>query len=111
MATGYLVQGVCYASQSDAADAYFSAVPVALTAGPVTYRSYYEKVSGAWRLKTVALDSASVTTDVSNAVVVVPGFPSCDPTANYFDGLAVGWSVVALMVAAWGAAKVRRQAG
>jgi len=109
MATGFLAQGVCYASSSDAADALFSSGSPSVVPGATTYTAWFEKAGGVWQLHRQSI-AGGVVTDLGATAQVAPTFPGCDPTENFFDGLAVGWAVVALMAAAWGWLQIRRAA-
>ncbi|WP_092599673.1 hypothetical protein [Ralstonia sp. 25mfcol4.1] len=105
---GALVGGRCYANQSDAADAYFSAVAPAQTPGATTYLSEFVKVSGNWVLRRYQVDSGGAVAMLSDASVPAISFPTCDPQGPFFDGMTMGWGVVGAMALAWAVVQVRR---
>lgn len=102
MAAGHIVGAACV-DVAASTDAYFSTITPVTTPGDVTYFSQASKDAGVWYLKTYA-DGSIVTT----SPLIAPAFASCDTTANFFDGLALGWAVVAAMVAAYAVHLLRR---
>jgi hypothetical protein len=107
-ADGALIGNRCYADQSQAADAYYSAVAPSQTPGATSYLSVFEKVSGAWKLRRYQVDTGGSVALLTESPVPALAFPSCDPYEPFKDGMAVGWGVVACMVLAWGVAVLRR---
>lgn len=102
MAAGHVVGSACV-DVATSADAFFSTIAPATTPGLVTYYSQASKESGVWYLKTYANGTL-----VTTSPLTAPAFASCDTTANFFDGLALGWAVVAAMVAAYAVHLLRR---
>lgn len=107
MATGFAFLGKCYATQSEAADAYFIlASPVLDTAQSSASSSYqiiYGKSAGVWKQQTVRSTSS---TQYFTAPVdaVAPTFGACampetDQVAAFVDGTVLGWGVVACCAA------------
>jgi hypothetical protein len=107
-ADGALVGGKCFVSADDATDAYYSAVAPAQTAGAVTYLSEFVKGSGGWVLRRYQVGSDGSIGTLADAQVPAMSFPSCDPRAAFFDGMTMGWGVVAAMAAAWAVVAMRK---
>ncbi|WP_316879616.1 hypothetical protein [Ralstonia wenshanensis] len=40
-------------------------------------------------------------TTMQDAAAPVLSFPTCDTTAQFMDGMTVGWAITAAMVTAW----------
>jgi len=93
-----LYNGVCYASVSDANDAYYSSVPPAVTAGNTTYFSQFTLYQGVWKLWTNTCVSGTCTTQ--GYAFTGHGFPACDPSESFNDGMAMGWDVAGAMILA-----------
>lgn len=94
---------ICYASNEDAADAFFlSAVP-AVTSGPTAYVSWFHKSGSQWLFSTQAFPGS-----LTSSAAVVPVFPSCDPAEAFLDGHLVGWGVATAIIAAWLIKNLRR---
>lgn len=110
MATGYLRGSVCYSTNAEAADAHFLGSGPFYTSGSTSYLSWFEKVSGVWQIKRQSISSTGVVNNLTASTATVPTFPTCDTTAEFTDGLAVGWGIAGLMIAAWGYSKVRQAA-
>lgn len=107
---GALFQNVCYATNSNAADAFFMAEGVSYTAGSTSYQSWFEKnTSGVWQIKRQSISSTGVITNLTTSNATVPTFPACDPTESFFDGMTVGWGIALVMVIAWGFDQMKRQ--
>lgn len=93
----------CYATNTDAADAYFSSSGPFYTAGSTSYNSWFEKnVSNVWQLKRQSISSTGTVTNLTTSNATVPTFPTCDQSEQFLDGVAVGWGIAAAMVAVWG---------
>jgi hypothetical protein len=60
----------------------------------------YIQVTGVWNIRKSTFSSTGVQTINYTKPVTAPVFPSCDVTASYFDGMQIGWGVVAAMAAA-----------
>lgn len=100
--TPTLYNSVCYPSVASAADAYFSSIaPSLLVSGTTSYQLYYLPIAGVWNLRKVTISSAGVPTVNFTVPVAPPTFPNCDLTQNYFDGMQIGWGVVAAMFGAY----------
>ena len=107
--TNTLVNNVCYPSVDSAVDAFYSSHPISLLTSPTdTYRVLYIKDLGVWKqLKQVINSSGSLST-VYTFDVGAPTFPSCDATQPYFDGMQMGWGIVAAMIAVSGVILIRK---
>lgn len=98
--TGYIVGGKCHATQAAADAAMFSSVPPAYTSGGVTYETkhVWDGIAESWKLRSYSIDAAGLSTlqwEKTVAAVV----PRCDPTADFLDGMALGWAIVGAVVA------------
>lgn len=94
--------GVCHSSVASAADAYFTSIaPSLLVSSTTSYQLYYLPISGVWNLRKVTISSTGVPTVNFTVPVAPPTFQNCDLTQNYFDGMQIGWGVVAAMVFAY----------
>lgn len=98
---GALVNNVCYSSSGDAANAYFSALPSSVVSGSTTYESHYSVSGGVWYLVTDTYNASMALLSSVSAVAEVPAFAACDPSQSFYDGMTLGWGVVAAMCAAW----------
>jgi hypothetical protein len=107
MANGALVGATCYDTQEHALDAYYSHSSPGQAPGASSYLSTFEKVSGAWHLRTYASQNSQLGM-VSDAVAPVVAFPVCDTFESFKDGQVLGWGVVLAMVAAWCVANLRK---
>ena len=84
-----------------AVDAYFSAIPVATSVtGLTSYEFSYIKNAGVWFMQKLTIANNGNITVNFTVSAVVPTFPSCDSTVAFFDGMQIGWGVVAAMAAA-----------
>lgn len=107
---GALLGTICYPSQADAVNAYFSGKGPSFTVGETSFISWYEQVSGVWKIKRQSISSTGVVTNLTESIATLPTFPTCDETATFTDGLTVGWGIATVMVLAWGFSKIRQQA-
>lgn len=101
--TASLVNNTCHPSLSSAANAYFSSLPASTSASgtdTIVIENIYYPPLLAWTLKKTTYSAAGVPTFNFWVVVNPPPFPDCDATAPYFDGMQIGWGVVAAMAAA-----------
>lgn len=105
---GAIVQGRCFNSQTEAADAYFLAVSPQLTPGDTSYLQYFEKVAGTWMLIRKTVDGNGAVLTLSSSTAPVPVFPDCDPLEGFTDGQTLGWLMAGVMVLCWGLLRVRR---
>lgn len=102
MAAGHIVNGSCV-DVAASADAYFSQLQPSAAAGSPSYFTYASNDAGVWYLNTLQ-DGQPFT----SFALTAPGFASCDTTETFFDGMALGWGVVAAMAAAWAIHTLRR---
>lgn len=94
---GALYAGRCYSTATDAAAAVWSGVSPVLSAGSPPSVSTVEFDGAAWQVVT---REEGVT--VAVVAAPVPMFAECDPADSVRDGLALGWMVGAVWLAAWG---------
>jgi len=100
---GAAYQGACFTTVALATDAYYSSiVPAIGISGNTTYLVYYAWDGSAWRFKSDSVSSSGVVSSRWNTAAPSVSFPSCDESADFFDGMTLGWGVAAAMVAAWG---------
>lgn len=94
---GALYSGRCYSTATDAASAMWSGAAPVLSTGSPPSVSTLEYDGAAWQVVTRE-DGVTV------AVVAapVPMFAECDPVESVADGMALGWAVAAVWLAAWG---------
>lgn len=102
MASGYIVQGQCV-GVAEAPDYIFSQIKPSVTAGADVYVSQAHKLSGVWNIV-----SYKNGVHFSSTPIPVPVFGACDTTSTFFDGMTIGWGVVAAMVVAWSIHVLRR---
>lgn len=107
-ADGALVGARCFADAGAATDAYYSAVAPSQTPGATTYLSAFVKSSGTWVLRRYQVGSDGSVGTLGDAVLPAPTFPACDPRESFYDGMTMGWAVVAAMAVAWGITVLRR---
>lgn len=113
MATGSLVNSVCYDSVALANDAYFSAYPAETYQDPTNSLVHqvvkFEQISSVW-MRSVYGNAPWGNSLWSQTVATPPTFPLCiSPSESFTNGVNFGWSVALVMVFAWGfsvAAKV-----
>lgn len=99
---GALYGGRCFDTATDAAAAMWSGAAPVISAGSPPVVSVVEYASG-WQV-------SSYQSGVLLSSVAVPtvGFASCDVAGSALDGLALGWLVALVWVAAWGLSMLRR---
>lgn len=102
MAAGVIVAGQCVEA-SAGVDLYYSSGAPSVSAGTPEFITQLEKITGSWFAVTYSGGSV-----VNTSALTAPGFSSCDTTAPFFDGLQLGWLVVACMVAAYAVHLLRR---
>jgi hypothetical protein len=107
--TNSLVNSVCYPSASIAEDNFYSAIPPVIHVGETdSYQITHVKTSEGWvQLKQQISSSGSFST-VYSTVVTPPTFPPCDATQAFFDGMEIGWGVVAAMAAVTSVILIRK---
>lgn len=99
--TPTLVGNTCYPSLTEAADAYFSAIPVATSVtGLTSYQFEYFKNAAVWYMQKLTIANNGNITVNFVLPALPPTFPDCDLTAPYLDGIAIGWGVAGAMFAA-----------
>jgi hypothetical protein len=102
---GARVAGVCYATQGDALDVYYSGLQQAQNVGVTTTLNSYTWSGSAWRFKQWSISGGGVWSLRYDQAAPVLSFPACDVlndnSTNFFDGMTLGWGVAAAMVAAW----------
>jgi hypothetical protein len=98
---GSLFEGKCYASNTEAADAFFSAKEPSYTAGATSYQSWYEKsVSSVWQIKRQSISSSGVVTNLTTSNATIPTFVACDQAGDFKDGAIIGWGVASALIVA-----------
>lgn len=98
---GYRVGERCFATNSEAADQWFSGKDPSYTAGSTSYLSWFEKVGTVWQIKRQSISSAGVVTNLTSSTATVPTFSACDVSEQFMDGFAIGWAIAGAMVAAY----------
>ena len=94
--TGATYGEKCFASQADAADAFYSSVaPVFTTSSGTNYLSEYVKIANVWNYRTWQITSTGVWSVRYTSVAQLTTFPSCDPSQSFVDGTVVGWGIAA----------------
>lgn len=94
---GALHAGRCFDTATDAATAYWSGAGPVLSTGSPLAVSTVEFDGAAWQVVT---REEGVTVAVWPAPV--PMFAQCDVVESVADGMALGWAVAAVLLAAWG---------
>lgn len=98
--TGAVLGDRCFPSQAEALDAYYSQNAPAQTPGTTSYVNEFVKSGSTWQINQYSVSSTGVWTTRSTTNAPVITFPACDPTANFVDGVTIGWGIAAAMVAA-----------
>lgn len=98
---GSLVGTICYQSADLALDAYYAARGPSYTSGETSYLSYFEKAGSDWMIVRKSIASDGELTTLSSVVAPVVTFPDCNPSEQFLDGMTLGWSIAAAMVAAY----------
>lgn len=98
--TGAFVGEKCFNSQAEGLDYFYSNAAPAYTAGATSYASQYVKTAGVWKINRQSISSTGVITNLTASNAPVLTFPSCDPSGQYMDGIAVGWGIAAAVIAA-----------
>lgn len=103
MATGFLANRVCYETQPEAADAYFSGIPVATSiSGTTTLANSYFKSGTVWGFQQKATSSTGVITTNFSITAPVPVFPACAaPSEFFYAGVEMGGWLVGVLVIGW----------
>jgi hypothetical protein len=108
MAAGHIVNGQCV-DVAASADMYFSHfVPVAMQV--LNSQGEFDvlqlsmtKDAGQWFYLQFQNEFL-----IGSFPSAVPAFATCDTTTEFFDGMSIGWAVVAAMVAAYAVNFLRR---
>lgn len=99
VATGSLSAGVCYETVAEAVNAYFSAIPVALSVQPAgkIYEVSYIFLAPSWYQQFSVTGSAPVLT-----LAPVPVFPACMAPSEFFQsGQAFALSLLTIVIVGW----------
>ena len=97
---GALHESKCYPTNAQAVDAYYGSAPVSIQSGSTTYATRFEQVGGVWKSSGYSISSAGSWTLRYRTDAPSITFPVCDESANYKDGIALGWGIAAAMVMA-----------
>jgi len=96
---GALVGERCFATNTDAADFFFSKKDPGYTAGDTSYLSWFEKsVGNVWQIKRQSISPTGVITNLATSNATVPTFAACDQMAPFSDGMTLGWGVASAML-------------
>lgn len=106
MATGLLVNNICYETAAQAADAYFSSLPVVSFQDPLNLLVHqsvkFEFVAPNW-LRSVYGEVPWGSSLWSQTLAVPPAFPPClAPSESFNLGLQFGAAFVGTLIIAWG---------
>lgn len=118
MATGYLVESTCFATEQEAVDAYYSSAKKTFlgTLPSGQFYSYQTErdSTGTWLYVFTYNCSSGCITDSWIAPRNIYGSctlsPANDPINAFVDGHILGWGVALAMAAAWGIHILRRAA-
>lgn len=101
MATGWLVNGVCFESPAEAQNAFFSSQPVLShfdTVAGFYINIYFELIGGVWMRSSTASGANWSNVYAPSVPAPIPVFPACySPSESFADGLAIGWAFAACM--------------
>ena len=81
---GYQVGNICYATKTEAENAYYSNVVPVITQGGQLMQPIYNGT--VWQLAGNTISS---------------GLPECDPLQNMKDGSLIGWGVFSILLSLW----------
>lgn len=110
MSAGHIVNGQCV-DVAASADIFFShTVPQSFqmpnqVGGIDVFQLVPAKDAGVWVWQQYMNSQY-----MGSVTATLPGYAACDTTDALFDGMAMGWLVVAAMAVAWGVMIVRRAA-
>jgi len=107
MAAGYLFKGQCFSTLAAATSAHWTDSPSFIVPGTTSYISDTVWSGTAWVVKKYTLSSTGTLTLNSTTNAPVLAFETCDTTANFNDGMTLGWGVAAAMVAAFAIRNLR----
>lgn len=114
---GYLSKTICWPTNAEALDAYYSDVPPYQTVvSGATTENLYTLQGSVWNMSQYGITSAGVRSLKYTVPAPVINFPTCtvvdDPTTQFADGMELGWGVGLAMIAAWGLSYLaKRQLG
>jgi len=108
VAAGFLHQGVCYSTMSDATAAHWSQNPAFITAGSTSYIADVVWSGTAWVVKKYTLSSAGALTLNSTTNAPALTFPTCDTFDTFKDGMTLGWGVALAMICAWAITNLKK---
>ena len=110
MATGIAYGGICYASQNEAIDAYYTQHKAEVIPGSPVGMLVFSKDSGVWKTQ-ILTQTNNLWALQSEQIAPVPTFPECQMAyQSFFDGLELGWMLILLLVTAFGLRQIREQA-
>jgi hypothetical protein len=95
--TGAIVGGRCYGSYTEAVDAFYSTFAPVQTAGATGYVQQAEKVADSWLFRSYEIGPGGQLLRFE-IPAQIPSFAACDPTAAFFDGIALGWGIAIPMI-------------
>lgn len=103
---GFEYKDICYTTTAQAADAFFAAqTPFYQSANGDLTQFKHIPVDGLWKLHKSTTDTLGNTTTQYLVDAQYPTFRSCelqnDATANFMDGMTMGWGVAAAMIAVY----------
>jgi len=99
---------MCYPSQTDALNAYYSQIAPSQAPGTTSFVNEFVQVSGVWHLRQSSIDSSGTWTTRSTTPAPVIAFPACDPVEGFVDGVAVGWGIAAALIASASLVLIKR---
>lgn len=99
--TASLVNNTCHPTVAVAVNSYFSSLPVSIQVGsPDSYMLEHIQIAGVWNMQKTTINNLGNPTINFTVAATVPTFPDCDMTEPFFDGMQIGWGVVAAMAGA-----------
>ena len=107
---GALVKNVCYVSQGEALDAFYSSAPSSVVSGETSYITQFQKIGGVWKASSYTVSSAGALELRHQVNAPIPTFPECDPAAGFVDGMTIGWMVATLFILVASVVALRRGA-
>jgi len=107
-----LVGSVCYSSIPLANNAYFSNVSRSVFTDS-TQTIFIDHVfsAGVWYVRKTTIDNLGNSLINYQVQAVAPTLAACDASAPYFDGMAIGWGIVAAMAVAASLPLLKRSLG
>lgn len=103
MSTGYLTNGQCYPTLFEAESAHWSQVAGGVVpSGNTSYLIDYAWDGSQFVAQRYTISNSGAMSLTSTTALPSLSFPTCDPTASFYDGMTLGWGVLAACVAAFG---------